>query len=249
MADTKISALTATTTVADADEYAVASSGASKKITGANLKAGVLAAVDAPTQAEFDDHSARHESGGADSIKLDNLAAPDDNTDLNASTGAHGLLKKLDNDASHYMDGTGAWSAPGGGGSTVYDYVQLTSSTAVSSSNSAAPTTLITGNSVAYSGSVLVSIEIFLPAIRTGASGEIILQIWEDSTNLGDLCAATSPSAIADYGGFARLYRTPSAGSHTYYLKGYFVGASGSVRAGTFGGGSWAPAHLRVASA
>src|SRR4051812_25871588 len=43
MADTKISALPAVTTVGDTDEYAVAVSGASKKITGANLKAGVVA--------------------------------------------------------------------------------------------------------------------------------------------------------------------------------------------------------------
>jgi hypothetical protein len=41
MADTKISALTAATTLADTDELVIASSGASKKITGANLKASV----------------------------------------------------------------------------------------------------------------------------------------------------------------------------------------------------------------
>lgn len=39
-------------------------------------------------------HAATHHSGGADSIKLDDFAAPDDNTDLNASTSAHGLLVK-----------------------------------------------------------------------------------------------------------------------------------------------------------
>jgi hypothetical protein len=64
----------------------------------------------------FTDHSARHETGGADAIKLDDLAAPDDNTDLNASTSAHGLLKKLSNTATEYMDGTGNWSTPAGSG-------------------------------------------------------------------------------------------------------------------------------------
>lgn len=48
-------------------------------------------------------------------IKLDDLAAPDDNTDLNASTSAHGLLRKLSNVATEYLDGTGAWSTPAGG--------------------------------------------------------------------------------------------------------------------------------------
>jgi hypothetical protein len=56
-------------------------------------------------------HAASHQSGGADAVKLDDLAAPDDNTDLNASAGAHGLLKKLDNDKSHFMRGDGSWAA------------------------------------------------------------------------------------------------------------------------------------------
>lgn len=39
-------------------------------------------------------HAASHQSGGTDSIKLDDLAAPDDNTDLDASTTKHGLAVK-----------------------------------------------------------------------------------------------------------------------------------------------------------
>jgi len=57
-------------------------------------------------------HASTHQSGGSDAIKLDDLATPDDNTDLNASTSKHGLLKKLDNDPTHFMDGQGNWSTP-----------------------------------------------------------------------------------------------------------------------------------------
>jgi hypothetical protein len=39
-----------------------------------------------------------------------------DITTNNSSTSKHGFLKKLDNTATHYMDGTGAWSAPAGTG-------------------------------------------------------------------------------------------------------------------------------------
>ncbi len=35
-----------------------------------------------------------------------------DNTTNDASTSKHGYLLKLDNVATHFMDGTGAWSAP-----------------------------------------------------------------------------------------------------------------------------------------
>jgi hypothetical protein len=48
-------------------------------------------------------------------VKLDELAAPTDITTLNASTTAHGLLRKLDNVATHYLDGTGTWTAPPSG--------------------------------------------------------------------------------------------------------------------------------------
>jgi hypothetical protein len=57
------------------------------------------------------------QSGGAQAIKLDDLAAPDDNTDLNVSTSKHGLAPKLPNDATKFLDGTGAYSTPAGGGS------------------------------------------------------------------------------------------------------------------------------------
>lgn len=66
--------------------------------------------------AAFLDHSARHESGGDDVIKLDDLGAPDANTDLNVSTTKHGLCPALPNDATKYLDGTGAYSVPVGTG-------------------------------------------------------------------------------------------------------------------------------------
>ena len=43
---------------------------------------------------------------------LDTVNAPTDSTSSNATITAHGLLKKLDNVSTHYMDGTGNWSTP-----------------------------------------------------------------------------------------------------------------------------------------
>ena len=67
-----------------------------------------------PSALEF--HAVNHQSGGSDPIKLDDLAAPDDNTDLNASISAHGLLPKLSNVATEFLNGTGAFSTPAGAG-------------------------------------------------------------------------------------------------------------------------------------
>jgi len=65
------------------------------------------------TNTEFDDHSARHETGGADAIKLDDLATPDDNTDLNATTGHHGLLQKLPGGTTNFLRADGSFADPG----------------------------------------------------------------------------------------------------------------------------------------
>lgn len=43
---------------------------------------------------------------------LESMLGLTDVTTANASTSQHGLLKKLDNNAAHFMDGTGAWSTP-----------------------------------------------------------------------------------------------------------------------------------------
>lgn len=60
-------------------------------------------------------HASSHQSGGGDAIKLDDLAAPDDNTDLNASTTKHGLCPKLSGNASDVFKGDGTFGSGGGG--------------------------------------------------------------------------------------------------------------------------------------
>lgn len=59
-------------------------------------------------------HASRHKDGGADPIKLDELAQPDDNTTLNATTLRHGLLRKLSGVATEFLDGSGNWTTPSG---------------------------------------------------------------------------------------------------------------------------------------
>ena len=52
-----------------------------------------------------------------------------DITTNNSSTSEHGFLKKLDNTATHYMDGTGNWSAPAGSASApTFQYLKTGSS-------------------------------------------------------------------------------------------------------------------------
>lgn len=75
----------------------------SSKITGSQQTYGALA----NTACEGNDsrlsdartplaHATTHQSGGSDPIKLDDLATPDDNTDLDATASLHGLMSKAD---------------------------------------------------------------------------------------------------------------------------------------------------------
>jgi hypothetical protein len=65
-------------------------------------------------------HATHHQSGGIDPIKLDDLATPDDNTDLNVSTSRHGLVPKISGSDDYVLTKSGSaavWAAPTGGGS------------------------------------------------------------------------------------------------------------------------------------
>jgi hypothetical protein len=57
-------------------------------------------------------HNTSHQSGGLDSIKLDDLAVPDDNTDLDATITHHGLLPKLGGGSTNFLRADGTWAAP-----------------------------------------------------------------------------------------------------------------------------------------
>lgn len=71
-------------------------------------------------------HATSHRSGGSDAIKLDDLAAPDDNTDLDVSITKHGLAPKAPNETTKFLRGDAAWAIPNGGTSNalkIYDTV------------------------------------------------------------------------------------------------------------------------------
>jgi hypothetical protein len=94
---------------------------------------GILSGADADIQAALETidghvhaslyaalmHASRHLSGGSDAIKLDDLAAPDDTTDLNVSISRHGLLPKLSGVGTDYFGGDGLYhTVPTGGSGT-----------------------------------------------------------------------------------------------------------------------------------
>jgi len=80
--------------------------GGSDEVSVAGLS-GLLADGQTPIA-----HATSHQSGGSDAIRLDDLAAPEDNTDLNASLTAHGLLQKLPGGTTTFLRADGTFAAP-----------------------------------------------------------------------------------------------------------------------------------------
>lgn len=71
-----------------------------------------------PTIASFANATHDHEDAAGGGTLAEAALALTDITTNNATTTRHGFLPKLSNNAAQFLDGTGAWSTPGGGGTT-----------------------------------------------------------------------------------------------------------------------------------
>lgn len=99
---------------ADSNDTPVALTLAEQRILG-RITGGTIAALTAAQVRTLIDFVAQVKA-----TKLDDFAAPDDNTDLNASTSKHGLLKKLGGGTTNYLRADGTWAQPAGGGVTTW---------------------------------------------------------------------------------------------------------------------------------
>jgi hypothetical protein len=161
-------------------------------------------------------HKVTHESGGADAIKLDDLATPDDNTDLNASTLRHGLLRKLNGDNTYFLAGDGSWLVPAGGGggdvtgSSTTTFTNKTISGATNTLSNIGNSSLtnssisINGSSIALGGSVsslaLTSGHLGQFAATTSAQ---LAGVVSDETGTGALVFANTPTLVTPVLGVA----------------------------------------------
>lgn len=112
---TLIHGATAKTTPVDADEVPIVDSAASnilKKVTWANIKATLKTYFD--TLYPSGSGTSTGTNTGDQTISDATISLTDITTN-DASTSRHGFLKKLDNNAAHFMNGQGAWATPSGG--------------------------------------------------------------------------------------------------------------------------------------
>jgi hypothetical protein len=149
-------------------------------------------------------HATRHAAGGADSIKLDDLAAPDDNTDLDASTAKHGLLPKLSGNPEDVMSGDGSWTGRKFALNFIIGSVDGDALTAT--------------NSLKLWVRIPVDIEIERYDLIANASGSCVLDIKTNGST--SICASAKPTlssaASASDGVLTGWTKSISAGTWLY---------------------------------
>ena len=112
------------------------------------------------------------------SLKIDDFAAGDDNTDLDSSTSRHGLLPKLGGGTTNFLRADGTWAAAGG--------QSFTGDTTVTSGNFVVAThgrgIDFSANTDDESGAGSVSSEL-LDDYEEGTFTPIVDQAWPHTTN------------------------------------------------------------------
>ena len=146
------------------------------------------------------------------------------------------------------VSGLPAWVSP------YIGFDQTTSPVSITSTTEATGTAVVTGTAHTYNGNPVV-IEFTSPNLSiSNVSQTVTFNLFEGSTNLGQLSVFTSGGVPPGSGGgvgttyfnpSGSLVITPSAGSHTYKVTAFSSLSSGaSVLAGAGGAGTAVPALL-----
>src|SRR3990167_2117236 len=132
-------------------------------------------------------------------VKDSDLSTTDITTN-NATTAKHGFLPKLSNSATQYLDGTGAFSVPGGGSMTLFGYV--------TGSDTAGTLGVISGSTIAISGfTALDRLHVVIVFENKGPTAKLVPDLYNstDSVTILGLDAAGNGNYFNSDGG-AGLY-------------------------------------------
>jgi hypothetical protein len=156
-------------------------------------------------------------------------------------------------------DGAGgaSWQPPptggggGGGGGTELAYVEFTSNVTVSSTTEATPTDVVSAGAVTYAAARIRVDFCAAGVLMGGSNGALSLTLWDGSTDLGRIGSWQQEAASGQVNIPTMLSRflTPSAGSHTYKIRGFSTNSSATILVGAGGTGVRMPGWIRVSLA
>jgi hypothetical protein len=135
------------------------------------------------------------------------------------------------------------------------DYVEITAAVTITSTTDGASggTAVIDGNAITYDGNLRIRVEFYAPYAlqEQNVDSNLIANLYDGTADLGRLCnmdtvnSGTVPNVTPFYG---VRFLTPSAGSHTYHIRGWKTnsGSTSSIGAGAGGSAAYMPAFMRI---
>lgn len=163
-------------------------------------------------------HASTHQASGSDQIKLDDLAAPDDNTDRDATSALHGLMPKAD---KVKLDGIALGSA------YAQDYQSTNSLTDVDMNSMSVTVTV-----PAVTSKVLL---IFTTAANNNTAGKkTFLVIDRAGTDVGYIDTGGGHAANERVPTTLILVDTGVSGSVTYHVEWHVDGGTSDVYSRAF---------------
>jgi hypothetical protein len=144
--------------------------------------------------------------------------------------------------------------AAGGATPLELDYVQITSPVNITATTEGTANTIITGSAITYDGNTPVIIEAFFPYWQLPNNSDGQVWLYDSGSSIGTMALASVITATGITGTQRQHLRatrrlTPSAGSHTYSLRGTTSTGTGIAGAGAGGAATHPPAYLRITAA
>lgn len=127
-------------------------------------------------------------------------------------------------------------------------YAEKTTSTAVTATAVASATTIITAPPVTFNGTDAVLLDVYFPAWVHNLSRDTTqFFLFEDGAVKGQLSAARQANAFDYFGPISMQRRfVPTAGSHTYSIRGTVQTGTATIEAGTGVGSAFVPSFIRI---
>ncbi len=167
------------------------------------------------------------------------------NADIDAAA-AIAVSKLAPGLAGQFLGGvTPAYAYPPG---FQLDYAAISVSATSTATTAATAVAAITGASIVYDGTP-VRIIFNAPAVLNslGAPVASAIDIWRDSTDLGQVAIVSGSNALGKTAVMATIIDTPSAGAHVYSIRHWVSSASTStIQCGAGGAGTLSAAEMRV---